>query len=591
MADTVEEIKSRLSIYDVVSKYVQLKKAGLNYKGLCPFHSEKSPSFVVSPEKQICHCFGCGKGGDIFTFIQEVEGVSFSDALSILADTAGVKVEKKSSKNFVNKDVKDEYFKAHEIACEYFEDKLHHTNDGKKVLEYLYKRGLNDETIKEFRIGFAPDEYDGLYPLLVKKGISREVMLKSGFVSTKNVVTDKVFDKFRARLMFPIFNYFGKICGFGGRALKKDQMPKYLNSPENPIYNKSKVLYGLSHAKGAIKEEGKVVLVEGYFDVILPWQSGVKNVVATSGTALTVDQVKLLSRLTKNAVSCFDMDNAGFEATVRGYTVMQEQDMLMKTMVLSDGKDPAEFLKQHSKEDFLTIMNKAKTFLSFYIGKLSEKYDVHDMAGRRAVLSELMPLLKKLPSTSKDFYLGELSTKVGVEKSHLYDELNNFTLPKNHPARAKVAKVAPAQAFKINAKELLLAICLYSVDAFVFVHEKLDEKYFDNELKSIYNTLMDQYNLSRSLDKWDLGSMFADELGNKVNVLYLYAEDKYGDFGTEALKNETIILVHLLEKQLRERDIKNISDEIRLAEESKDMEKLQELLKRLTKITNTHGKN
>ena len=207
MADNVEEIKSRLGIYEVVSQYVQLKKAGHNYKGLCPFHNEKSPSFVVSPEKQICHCFGCNKGGDIFSFVQELEGVSFTEAMQILADRAGVKIERKSgAKAKINKTEKEEFFAAHELAADFFEKELWNTNDGKKVLEYLHRRGLKDETIKGFRIGFAPDRYDALYPMLLKRGVKKDTLIKSGLVSTKKVGADEVYDKYRAWLILPIFD-------------------------------------------------------------------------------------------------------------------------------------------------------------------------------------------------------------------------------------------------------------------------------------------------------------------------------------------------------------------------------------------------
>jgi DNA primase len=302
----------------VISQYVQLKKAGRNYKGLSPFNSEKTPSFVVSPEKQIFHCFSSGKGGDIFTFIQEFEGVSFPEALQILADQSGIKIS--NIDKFYKKEAKsekDEYYKAHDLACEFFEKQLWDSKEGEKVLEYLHKRGVTDETIKSFRVGFSPDEYDALYPILNKKGIAKKVILNSGLAASKGIGGDQIYDKFRSRLMFPIIDYMGRICGFGGRALKKDQDPKYLNSPENPIYNKSKVLYGLYEAKQSIKEKDQVVFVEGYFDVIMPHQDGVKNVVATSGTALSSDQIRLIKRLTSNVVTCFDSDSAGFEATKR----------------------------------------------------------------------------------------------------------------------------------------------------------------------------------------------------------------------------------------------------------------------------------
>jgi len=585
MADVVEDIKNRLGIYDVVSKYVQLKKAGQNYKGLCPFHGEKSPSFVVSPEKQICHCFGCGKGGDIFTFIQEVEGVSFSEALRILADSCGVKVDESTNKSFVSKDVKDEYYKAHEIAADYFHEQLLKTNDGKKVLDYLYKRGVTNETISEFKIGFAPDAYDSLFPLLIKKGVSKEIIVKSGLASAKNLASDEIYDKYRMRLIFPIFDYFGKICGFGGRALKQEQMPKYLNSPENLIYNKSKLLYGLSHAKQSIKDEGKVVLVEGYFDVILPHQNGVKNVVATSGTALTADHVRLLSRLTTKAITCFDMDNAGFEATVRAYGLMSEKDISVKTMVLTDGKDPAEFLKDHNSDDFVKIVNGAENFISFYMTKLIEKNDITDVDGVRNVLRELMPLLKMISAADIDYYLGVLEVKIGVERRVLYDQLGNFKLPSNHPARASKSELLDDGGLKMSPRELLLAVCLYDFSVFDVVSKKLNEDYFSDELKSIYKALEGQYNSSRSLGKWDFDSMFSDNLKKRVNILYLYAEDSYGEFNSITLETEVTQLIALIDRETKDNRIGNLRKQIQVAESEKDMDKLQNLLIQLIEMT------
>lgn len=577
MSDVISDIKSRIDIVDVVSQYVQLKKTGHNYKGLCPFHSEKTPSFVVSADKQIAHCFGCNKGGDIFSFLEEVEGVTFAEALEILADRAGIKMEKvKKAVSKESKGEKEDLFKAHDLACDFFEKQLYETNNGKKVLEYLYKRGLTDETIKEFRIGFAPDDYKVLHTYLLTKGISKNVLIKGGFVSAKNLADDRVYDKYRARLMFPIFDYFGRICGFGGRALKKDQMPKYLNSPENAIYSKSKVLYGLSHAKNSIKEVNQVVLVEGYFDVILPYQAGVKNVVATSGTALTVEQVRMIKRLTSDVVSCFDSDVAGFGATKRAFELLQAEQMVMKTIIL-DKKDPAEVVVDQGGEAFKEALVEAKEFMEFFLERSVSERDVKTIDGRREVLSDLLPYYKILSPASKDFYIRELSVRLNVPERFLYDEIALFKLPNTHPAR--VGGMDQGDRFKMSFENVLLSIVLEFPSRFKEVAEVLDENHFEGDAKAIYKELANQYNSSRvARDEWNFDSEFPADLKAKVDILRIYAEEKYLDFSVSVMEGELEKLIDRMSRDRKTRRLVEIQKQIDVAEKANDKEKLKELL-------------
>lgn len=537
MADYVEDIKSRVGIYDVVSQYVQLKKAGHNYKGLCPFHSEKTSSFVVSPEKQICHCFGCNKGGDIFTFVQEMEGVSFPEAIKILADKAGIEIKDGSSEwKKELKSEKDEYFTAHDLACEFFEHELIDTNDGAKVLDYLYKRGLTDETIKKFRIGFAPDKYDALHPVLLKKGVKRDVLIASGLVSTKNIGDNNIYDKYRSRLMFPIFDALGRICGFGGRALNKDQMPKYLNSPENIIYSKSKVLYGLNFAKDAIKEAGSVVFVEGYFDVVLPHQEGVCNVVATSGTALTDDQAKIVKRITTKATTCFDNDSAGFMATRRANDVLSSNDIFVSCVSL-DHKDPADFVLAESGKALSEKFSKSVPFFTFLLDKLVTLSDISTFEGRKSLLFEITPLFTKMSVSDRDFCVRQLSKKINIDEKVLYDEINSFKLPVNHPAKS--AFFADENKFKPDVEDQMLALLLAFPDYFSNFNEILSENDFGGYAKSIYKELCDQYNSSRvSLDKWVFGKSVEEDIKKRLNVLAMYAQDKYQNFADNGLLDE-----------------------------------------------------
>lgn len=586
MADIVDDIKSRLDIIDVVSQYVQVKRVGRNFKALCPFHSEKTPSFVISPEKQICHCFGCNKGGDIFTFIQEVEGVEFTEALQILADRAGINIENISKyAKKENKSEKDEYFKAHELACEFFQKELQDTKDGEKVLKYLYSRGVKDATINEFKLGFAPDKYDALYPYLLKKGINKRVLLKSGLVSSKNIASDEIYDKFRSRLMFPIFDYLGRICGFGGRALKADQSPKYLNSSENIIYNKSRVLYGLYHSKQHVKEKDQIILVEGYFDVILPYQEGVKNIAAVSGTALTSDQSVLIKRLTSNVISCFDLDEAGFEATKRAYLVLQNQDIIMKTISGFEGKDPADFVLSKNGEEFKKFVDGARDFVSFYIEKFILKNDIATLNGRRTVIKEMLPIFKQMPSSTKDFYVREFASKLNMKEQFLYDEIESYNLPSDHPAREKIENSENRFNHPSLIGDVICGIIFNNPQLFSKLSKCAKENDFEDEAKEVYKALYDQYNSARNdLNEWNFNKGFLADRKGKIDILMLYAEERYGRFSEISLESEIEKLVDKMKEVRRNKQLNELQLKISEAEKEDNREKLFKLLEEQQKL-------
>lgn len=591
MADVIEDIKARLDIVDVVSQYVQLKKMGRNYKALCPFHSEKTPSFVVSTEKQICHCFGCNKGGDIFGFIKEVEGVEFPEAIQILADRAGIKLENFSKYSNKTKSEKDDYFKAHDLACDIFQTELKETEEGKKVLEYLYKRGVKDETIEQFKIGYAPDKFDFLHQKLLAKGISGKILLQCGFASSKNIGSNEMYDKFRGRLMFPIFDYLGRICGFGGRIcdfIKKkttdEQGPKYLNSPENPIYSKSKVLYGLYHSKQAVKEKDKIILVEGYFDVIMPFQEGVRNIAAVSGTALTEYQATLIKRLTQNVVTCFDMDDAGFEATKRAYSVLRNQDIMMKTVSGFGQKDPADFVKEKSGEDFNKFVEEAADFVGYYIDRLFKDNDVATIEGRRKVFNELLPLYKQMQSVTKDFYVRILAEKLNIKESFIYDEIDKLKLPASHPARQASDK-SQDKVVGILPEQVIFSIVLQCPKLWPKLKKSTSEKDFDKEFKEIYNALLAEYNEAR-IDKgeWNFDKGFLRDNKQKVDVLLLYAQERYDQFSEENLEAELQKLIDKIRKTRKSKDLDALHKQIYEAEKIKDKDKLKELLQQQQKL-------
>jgi len=594
MGDIVADIKNRVSIEDVVASYVQLKKAGHNFKGLCPFHSEKTPSFVVSTEKQIAYCFGCHKGGDIFKFIQEIEGVDFPEACRILADRAGLKVDSKKfkSKEKGVRSLSDQLVELHEDACKFFQEKIFDkSDDAEGVLEYLKKRGINADIIKEFKIGYATKEYDDLYKYMIKKGHNHDLLTKSGLFTLKDVAGKGIYDKFRLRLMFPIFDHMGRVIAFGGRALAKDQVPKYLNSPDTAIYSKGKVLYGLSHSKHYIKEADKVVVVEGYFDVISLYQGGVKNVVASSGTALTTDQVRLIKRFTKNIVSCFDTDGAGMDATKRAYEVVQDAEMDMKTLKMPIGfKDPADFMLEKGdvgKDEFFALVDNSEYFLKFYIDLMNAKFDVKTLDGRKKFLDEILPLLKLLKSSvNMDHYVRILSKYLDIKEKFLYEEIESFKVLRDQFGQKKTVEVCKSDRFSASA--VLISVLLEYPMYFETVKNMLNETDFEGELKDIYIELSHQYNGVRTeKEKWDFDGGKLADLSEKVALLSLYAEENYSQFAEESVGKEVVKLVDSVLKGRRMHKRIELEKAIKEAEEANDENMRKKLLEEFRKLINS----
>jgi DNA primase len=467
--------------------------------------------------------------------------------------------------------MKDELFDIHEKTCQFFEDQLQE-KEGKEILSYLEKRGINKDTIKEFRIGFSGG--DGLYKFLIKKGFKHDSIVKSGLIVSKDVSSREVFDKFRFRLMFPIFDYMGRVIGFGGRAMKEDQTPKYLNSPETMIYSKGKVLYGLSHAKKDIKENDRVVVVEGYFDLISLYQSGIKYVVASSGTALTPDQVRLIKRFTKNVVSCFDTDSAGIEATRRAYVVLQEFDMGIKTLQMEgDFKDPADFVLDRgkkAKEDFSKMIDGSVDFMDFYSKFLLGKFDVKTLEGRKKFLDEIVPLVKISGSGARtDYYIRMLARDLDIKEKFLYDEIENFKVLRA-PENREDKRVSPrGGSSNLDAGTVLVAICLEYPEVFEVVKNSVEDSDFNGEIKDVYIEMLRQYNPSAtSKNNWNFEGEKLAYLSGKVAFLSLFAEEKYGEFSAESVEIEVKKLIDkvaegrrmhkriVLEKALREAENK-----------------------------------
>lgn len=424
--DIVQNIMEASNIEEVVGDFVNLRKRGSNMIGLCPFHNEKTPSFTVSPNRNIFKCFGCGKGGNAARFLMEHEQHSFPEALRILAKRYGIAIPEieDSAEAKERRDLYDSLHLANQFAQEHFVKNLNETDEGKNIgLAYFYERGFRDNIIEKFGLGYALDKRWTLKNALEKEGYDQQYFEKVGLVKTKN---DSSYDFFNARVMFPIHSLSGKVIAFGGRTLSSDKkVPKYVNSPESEVYNKSKTLYGIHLAKRAIRSENNCYLVEGYTDVVSMHQAGIENVVASSGTSLTEDQVKLLGRFSKNVTILYDGDAAGIKASLRGVDLLLEQDLNVKVAPLPDGEDPDSFVTKLGHADFTEWMaENAKDFIFFKTGLLSEEAS-DDPVQKSEVVKSIVVSLSKIPDNIKRaLYVKECSKIIGIEEKVLINEIN-----------------------------------------------------------------------------------------------------------------------------------------------------------------------
>lgn len=403
----VEEIKSRCGIVEVIGRYVPLKRAGSNYKGVCPFHSEKTPSFVVSESKGIFTCFGCGATGDVIEFVKRYHNLDFQGAVEMLAGECGIQLTKSGS---AGDERKNKLYEINRDAGSFFYQCFsHQANPG---YDYMQKRGLQASVLRKFGIGYADETWDRLYRYLTGKGISSDELLELGLISQSK---GRLYDKFRNRVIFPIINTRKKVIGFGGRAIG-DGTPKYLNSPESSVFLKKNNLYGLNLTRQDINKEDYAILVEGYMDVISLYQAGVRNVSASLGTALTQGQAEILKRYTKNVTLCYDADQAGQAAALRGMDILRQAGCKVKVFHVTDGKDPDEFIKANGKEAFLELARQALPFADYKIKALRDQIDVSTSEGTVQFLQETANLLRTLSPVEADVYIKKVASETHISE-------------------------------------------------------------------------------------------------------------------------------------------------------------------------------
>jgi len=492
-----DEIKDRCNIVDVIGRVVPLKKAGSNYKGVCPFHNEKTPSFVVSETKQIFTCFGCGATGDVLAFVKRYYNLDFKGAVEMLAKEYGISLEGAFRSN---KD-KDELYEINRQAARFFYRSLREkANPG---YTYMKNRGISEETLNKFGIGYADDRWDSLYKYLTSLGFKEDKLMDLGLISKSK---DRYFDKFRGRVIFPILNTSGKVIGFGGRIIG-DGEPKYLNSQESNVFQKKYNLYGLNLTGKDVRNEDSIVLVEGYMDVVSLYQHGVRNVSASLGTALTENQARLIKRYTKNIILSYDADQAGQNAALRGLDILYKEGCRARVLKVTDGKDPDEFIKKNGRNAFKELMQNAVPYGDFKLGMAKAGYDLNDEQQRIEFLRDAIVILKAMKPMEADIYIKKLAEETGISEGAIRFEYSG----NNSQEKAEYRRI-DVQGDKQDALEQMTLleqdlIKLMLIDkAFISLPEDIRESAFPSMIgQTLYESIAEISGEDRqiSMDKLD----------------------------------------------------------------------------------------
>lgn len=549
MSQAVEKIKERLSIVDVIADYITVEKSGSQFKAKCPFHHEKTPSFFISPERNTYYCFGCGEKGDIFSFVQNFESVDFKGALTLLAEKAGVELATYTGKEKTN-DETELLYKALERATVFFQNNL---KEQKESLLYLKGRGLSILYLNLFRLGFAKDEWRSLKDALQKEGYSESILEKAGLIKRG---AEGVYDRFRARIIFPIQDIAGRVVGFSGRTIKKDEEAKYLNSPETPLFLKSKILFGFDKAKKSIREKRFVVLVEGQMDLIMSHQAGVTNTVATSGTSLTEEHLELLSRFTDTLVIAFDQDSAGLSASLKAWQMAMQLALTrgfeVKVASIASGKDPADQVKE-DPEAWRQAVSNARHIIEHFIQSIKEKSQKEqDVITKEKIL----PLIRSLSSAiDQSRFVKLLASTIHVPEDVVWSDLSKIT----------VATGVQGENQKLLSKKSITPM-LRKVAGFYLMQKEQDplqaEVFFD-AVKKILNFVIPETHLTEEV--YFEGVMY---FGNSPNTKAYEAE-----------------LLYTLEEDVLKERFKEAMDELRKAELVKDGEMVRARLQECQEIS------
>jgi len=489
----IDDLKRQADIVRVVQDYVQLKKKGSNWMACCPFHKEKTPSFSVSPAKEIFYCFGCHKGGSVFNFVMEVERISFPEAIKLVAEKSGVPLPKliDDSRFEARRHEADEVIELNKWALEWWEQQLEASGEARIARDYLLRREITEETTKTFRLGYAPDSWDALSIYLRQKGASQEQIERSGLVVKKE--EGGSYDRFRGRLIFPVMDVQGKPIAFGGRTLRNEDA-KYINSPETPAYIKGRNLFGLNLTRDEIRKQGFAILVEGFLDLIVPYQFGVRNVVASLGTALTPDQVKLLGRFARKVVVNYDGDPAGVQAAKKAIEILLAEDLEVKILVLPDKADPDEFIRKSGVNEYQRQRGEAQSHLQFVIDQAVRDRKLSNPADKEAAIDEVLPYIRAVRSRIQKWeYFDIAMDSLRIGDPALRRELwHSIRLGRGEDARAGQKIVTRTQVKPTVAEQRLLELLLASEELRRVVLPKLEpEDYRDLPTARIFGALVE----------------------------------------------------------------------------------------------------
>ncbi len=567
-SNAIEEIKSRCNIVDVISSVVPLKRAGSNYKGVCPFHNEKTPSFVVSETKQIFTCFGCGATGDVIEFVKRYYNIGFQEAIEKLAQQYGIELESLYENQGPDK---GPYYEINKIAARYFFDSI--KKPGNEGLKYMQGRGFKNETIQKFGIGWADADWDTLLKHLHSNKITNEQALELSLVSKND--KGRVYDRFRSRVVFPIINTKGQIIGFGGRIVGEGD-PKYLNSSESLIFQKKYNLFGLNLSKKAIQDDGYAIVVEGYMDVASLYQAGVENVCASCGTALTTEQAKLLKRYTNKVVLCYDADSAGINAALRGIDILRDAGLDVKVLHVDEGKDPDEYVRKHSADDFKNLIKeKALSDIDYKVCLIKKKYDINDTSQGVKFLQAVASVLRKLSPVEADLYIKKISRAEKISEGALRREVNQ-EVPEVKATEQASDKSDIEPEVEISQSQLLLEKTLIKLS---LMHSEYFDKlkdygdsFISEAARSTYAVLDKMYAPEKEFDL----DAFKDQLNNEClkYVNELIDEIHIGSNDKKAFDD----CIFKLDKQRKDKRKKEIQDILDLADADTNPELIEKLM-------------
>ncbi|EGD51839.1 DNA primase [Thermoanaerobacter ethanolicus JW 200] len=512
--EMIEKVIEANDIVDVISEYVELKKAGKEFKGLCPFHREKTPSFMVSQEKQVYHCFGCNASGNVVTFIMDIENLTFKEAIEFLADRVGITLEESqlSDQEYRRKKLIDEIYKINKLAAMYFYNKLF-SEEGRQALAYIRKRGLTEATIKKFGIGYSPPQGNGLLNFLKEKGYTESFLVKAGLLSQKN---NRYYDRFRNRVMFPIIDVKGNVIGFGGRSID-DSLPKYLNTPETEVFKKGKTLFAINFAKKT--QQDKFIIVEGYMDAISLHQAGIDCAVASLGTALTGDQARLIKRYKGNVVIAYDADEAGISAALRGLDILDELNLNIKVLTIPYGKDPDEFIKKEGVEAFNQLIENADSLIEFKAKVYRKNLDLDNPQDRIIYVKKIAKDIAKLSDEVKrEVYISSVAKVAQISENAVRTEVARFVnreIEKNQKNMYMAGKIRHniySSSSKISPEKYLIALLLYDNNLYKRVKETITADMLENvKLKPIFEEIMSRLEDGKKTQINDIVYLLQDE--------------------------------------------------------------------------------